>query len=187
MAVLPNKGEAHDFEMGLVSQANPDTLQANPTFAAGDVTLFGDGAALGNITALPTAIGGGRVITVSLTAAEMNYDRLGILFHDQAGNEWQDRFITLLIGQSTPVFPAGGVTFTYTLTSDATGLPIEGAEIWFSTDVAGVNIVWKGNTDTFGVARDVNNALPTLDAGTYYVWALHPEFTFENPDTEVVS
>lgn len=93
----------------------------------------------------------------------------------------------ILDNVNTVAFPAGGITYTYTLTSAATGLPIPGAEIWFSTDAAGVNIVWKGNTDTFGVARDVNNNLPRLDAGTYFIHRLHPEFTFDDPDSEVVS
>lgn len=84
-------------------------------------------------------------------------------------------------------FPAGAINFTYTVTSSTTGLPIEGVEVWFSTDVAGANIVWKGDTDAFGIARDVNGALPALDAGTYYVWRQRAGYTFVDPDTEVVS
>jgi hypothetical protein len=90
-------------------------------------------------------------------------------------------------------FPVGAVEFTYTLTNDVTLAPIEGAEIWFSTDnptgspndVA--NIVWKGETDVFGVARDAIQRLPVLDVGTYYVWRQLGGFTFANPDIEVVS
>lgn len=84
-------------------------------------------------------------------------------------------------------FPAGAIEFTYTLTSSATGLPLPNADVWITTDIAGANIVWRGTTDAFGVARDVANHLPWLDAGTYYFWRQLIGFTFVDPDTEIVS
>jgi hypothetical protein len=95
MPVPPQKNEAYTFEATLGSQADTNIFQVNPTLAAGDVTVSIDGAALGNITALPTAIGAGAVLTVDLTAAEMNGDRIAILFSDQAGAEWQDLLVTI--------------------------------------------------------------------------------------------
>jgi hypothetical protein len=85
------------------------------------------------------------------------------------------------------VFPTGGIDFTYTVFDSVTGLTLDGVEVWFSTDVAGSNIVWKGTTDAFGIARDVNENLPALDAGTYYVWRQRSGYTFANPDTEIVA
>jgi len=82
---------------------------------------------------------------------------------------------------------AGAIAFTYTLTDTVTFLPIEGAEVWFTTDAGGINVVWKGDSDAFGVARDTNGQLPMLDNGTYYVWRQHADYTFVNPDTELVS
>lgn len=84
-------------------------------------------------------------------------------------------------------FPAGAIDFTYTITDDVTLLPIEGVEVWFTTDVGGVNIVWKGDTDAFGVARDVLGNLPALDVGDYFVWRQRSGYTFSDPDTETVS
>jgi hypothetical protein len=81
----------------------------------------------------------------------------------------------------------GGIEFTYTLTDSGTGDPIEGAEIWITTDLAGSAVVWLGTTDAFGVARDTNDYLPRLDAGTYYVWRQKAGYTFSDPDTETVS
>jgi len=83
-------------------------------------------------------------------------------------------------------FPEGAIEFTYTVTSSATGLPIEGVECWFATDAAFANVVWKGDTDAFGIARDVNNNLPLLDAGTYHIRCQKAGYTFTD-DTEVVS
>ncbi len=84
-------------------------------------------------------------------------------------------------------FPAGGIEFTYTVTDVTTSLPIEGVECWFTGDIGGTDIVWKGTTDAFGVARDTFDNLPRLDAGTYYVWRRRSGYYFDDPDTEVVS
>lgn len=91
------------------------------------------------------------------------------------------------VSASVTVFPAGAVPFTYTVTDSVSLLPIEGVEVWFATDLAGSNIVWKGDTDAFGLARDVNGELPNLDAGTYYVFRQKAGYIFVDPDTEVVS
>lgn len=79
------------------------------------------------------------------------------------------------------------VEFTYTVTDNATGNPIDGAAVGVSTDVAGNNVIWNGVTDALGVARDLHGDLPCLDAGTYYFWTEKAGYTFSNPDTEVVS
>ena len=66
-------------------------------------------------------------------------------------------------------------------------LPIQGVAVDISTDIAGANVIWAGDTDTFGVARDDAGYLPRLDPGTYYFWCSRPGITFINPDTEIVS
>jgi len=85
------------------------------------------------------------------------------------------------------LFPAGAIPFTYIVTDDITHLPIDGVDVWFSTDNPAINIVWKGNTDTFGVARDVYGNLPNLDVGVYFVWRQKTNYLFIDPDTEVIS
>lgn len=95
--------------------------------------------------------------------------------------------LAAIAGISASTFPAGAIAFTYTVTNSVGGLPLEGVEVWISTDNPAVNIVWKGDTDAFGVARDVNGSLPMLDAGTYYFWRQLSGFIFVNPDTEIVS
>lgn len=79
------------------------------------------------------------------------------------------------------------IEFTYTVTNSVGGLPVQGVRVWVTTDIAGANIVWSGNTDTFGVALDDSDQKPFLDAGTYYFWSSKPGYTFINPDAEVVS
>jgi len=85
------------------------------------------------------------------------------------------------------IFPVGAVEFTYTLTDSVSGDPIAEADIWITTDLAGTNVIWRGTTDAFGIARDVNNNKPRLDAGTYYFWRQKAGYTFSDPDTEAVS
>lgn len=83
----------------------------------------------------------------------------------------------------------GFIEFTYTVT-DPLANPVEGAEVVVSTDntFPPSNVVWKGTTDTFGVARDINDEKPKLDAGTYYFWVRKGGYSVGDwPDVEVVS
>ena len=93
--VPPLRATAFYFECSLISQGDTDIFQNNPTLAAGDVVVYHDGALDGNIDTLQTAIGAGRVLAVTLSAAEMTADRVTVLFHDQAGDEWQDLLVTI--------------------------------------------------------------------------------------------
>lgn len=79
------------------------------------------------------------------------------------------------------------IAFTYTVTDTSTGNPIEGVEVTITTDAAGNNVIWNGDTDTFGIAKDDNGRLPYLDPGTYFFWSQKASYSFSNPDSEVVS
>jgi len=76
---------------------------------------------------------------------------------------------------------AGAIEWTYTLTDSVTGLPIDGAEVWVTTDSAGANVIASGTTDSSGVATF------WLDAATVYIWRKKAGYNFDNPDTEVIS
>jgi len=58
---------------------------SSPTIATGDFKLAGDGGTPANITA-PTA--DGTSVTVVLTQAQTNYDRIFMPWVDVAGDEW---------------------------------------------------------------------------------------------------
>jgi hypothetical protein len=79
------------------------------------------------------------------------------------------------------------IAYTYIATDSSTGLPLQGTDVEISTDLAGANIIWRGTTDAFGVARNTSNNLPRLDTGTYYFWRKKSGYTFSDPDTEIVS
>jgi hypothetical protein len=86
-----------------------------------------------------------------------------------------------LIGNMTQL-GAGAIEWPYTLTNSSTGLPIDGAEVWVSSDSAGNNIIASGTTDTSGEVTFY------LDAGTVYVWAKKSGYNIDDqPDMEVVA
>ncbi len=89
----PLRGAAYSFEVCLVSQADTDIFQVNPTLAAGDVIVYKDGALDGNIDALPVAIGASAILSVTLSADEMTADRVAVKFSDAAGAQWQDMLV----------------------------------------------------------------------------------------------
>jgi len=76
---------------------------------------------------------------------------------------------------------AGAITFVYTLTSSVTGLPIADADIWATSDEAGVHILASGKTNQYGKVTFY------LDAGTIYIWRQKTGWDFINPDTEIVA
>jgi hypothetical protein len=93
--VPPLKNAAYYFEVGLPSQANMRIFKITPTLAAGDIEVSKDGGAFSNIGTLPSQIGTSGILTVALTATEMNADRVVVRFHDAAGDEWADIIATI--------------------------------------------------------------------------------------------
>jgi len=137
----------------------------NPTFEVDNVGAYGRIYAAGDLDTYNYILGG-------------NYTGVAAI-----DNDW----VTGAVGINEP--PIGtAIAYTYTVTDSVTLLPVEGVEVWVSTDLAGVNIVWYGVTDAFGVARDRFDWLPRLDAGAYYFWKQRAGYVDDqNPDTEVVS
>lgn len=148
------------------------------------------GGAFAPMTVTITETGNGFY---SLTYSTSHTDTLGSLsmYFIAPGTQQvnvQYRVVSKLVEDlSVATFPAGAISFTYTMTNAQTSNPLPGVNIWISTDNLANNIIWKGVTDTFGVARDVNNNKPQLDAGTYYFWRQKAGFLFNDPDSEVVS
>ena len=89
--VSPKKNSAFIFYGAVVSQANTNTMQSNPTIAAGDFKVSIDGGALANLATLPAVTPASSVmVKFSLSAAEMNGDNITVVCIDAAGAEWCD-------------------------------------------------------------------------------------------------
>lgn len=90
----PKKNEAYQFYTTLVSAADPNTFQVNPTIAAGDFKISKDGGALTNLATLPSVVpAGSRMVQIDLSADEMNADKVMIQGVDAAGGEWQEMVV----------------------------------------------------------------------------------------------
>jgi hypothetical protein len=75
---------------------------------------------------------------------------------------------------------AGAITYTFTV--DDGVLPIDGVEVWASTDIGGTNVVaGTKTTDALG------QVVFMLDAGTYYAWIQRAGYNFTNPTAFTVS
>lgn len=124
----PKKNAAFVFYVGLISQADTKLLQANPTLAAGDVKVATDDAAPGNLATLPAVDADFTDrVKVSLSAGEMNGDRVTVIFSDAAGAEWADLLIDIptsvrqiddlafptVSGRSTDVLATGEVPIDF--------------------------------------------------------------------------
>jgi hypothetical protein len=80
---------------------------------------------------------------------------------------------------SYPAASAGAIAYTITVDTPG-GLPIDGVNVWVSTDIAGVNVIFNGYTNALGIV------IPMLDAGNYFAWKQKAGFTFVNPEAFAV-
>ena len=94
----PVKAEDFEFSVCLEDYVNPGLFKANPTLAAGDVTISKDEGAFANLATLPVvAPASGRNVNAELTATEMTADKVTVIFHDQTvPPEWSDLSINIL-------------------------------------------------------------------------------------------
>jgi hypothetical protein len=77
---------------------------------------------------------------------------------------------------------SGSNEITLTVTNSSSN-PVAEASVYVTTDIAGQNVVaGPVLTDVAGVTPTLN-----LDAGTYFSWSEHADYTFTNPQTFTVS
>jgi hypothetical protein len=86
-----------------------------------------------------------------------------------------------LVAQVTQSVTGSGA-ISHEITIDDGTDPIDGAEVWISTDLAGNNVVAGTlSTDALG------NVTFLLDAGNYYAWVQASGFNFTNPTAFTVA
>lgn len=94
-------------------------------------------------------------------------------------NTFDDGALILLRTQDSNVGP-GATAEVVTVTRPDTS-PIQGAQVWVTTDEAGSNTIAGAlTTDVFGKATFF------LDPGSYFLWVQAPDFTGTNPSTLTV-
>ncbi len=87
----PKKNVAYNFDIALVDTADTGSFKVNPTIAVGDFKVSKEDGALANLATLPVVSPAGSIIVkISLSATEMNKDKITVQCIDVAGNEWDD-------------------------------------------------------------------------------------------------
>jgi len=146
--------------------ANSRNAQANPTLAAGDVTVSKDGGAFANIATLPDDLPvGGVQVRIQLSAAELTCKILTIRFSDQtATDEWDEQYVQVCTyGNASAflVFDMSQATPAVNVTQAAAGVI---ADATFAADTypralrtGTVNAGAAGYADLDGSASAVDN------------------------------
>lgn len=87
---------AYSFFVSLADALDPSSFLANPTIEAGDFKVSVDGGTFANLTNLPVVTpSGGITVQISLTANEMDGEKINVQAIDVADNEWQDLLIAI--------------------------------------------------------------------------------------------
>jgi len=108
MAAEPQQGVSFTFYSPLGDKLDPDTFLIDPTIVAGDFRVSIDGAALANMTNLPSVSpSGSSQVEFILTDAEMTgSNNVSVVGIDVADDEWQNITINVPLptGNSESVF-----------------------------------------------------------------------------------
>lgn len=89
----PVRGVAYDFFLGLTSILDSQEFLVDPTIVAGDFQISKDGGAYVNLATLPVVLPAVSVsVLVSLSATEMDADKVVITAIDISADEWNDVF-----------------------------------------------------------------------------------------------
>ena len=84
----PKKNVAYEIYITLSSGGS---FVVNPTIAEGDFQVQKDDGAMVNLETTPVVTpAGGRLVRVSLSADEMNADKVNVIGVDVAGAQWDD-------------------------------------------------------------------------------------------------
>jgi len=133
-------------------------------------------AAAGSVAKIAQGSAGGNVTVGAMTTAA-----LAQFATDDTGETVAVAGSVAKLADATSNTGSGAIEEVITI-SDALSNPLDGVEVWITTDVAGTNVV-AGTLTTNASGQ----ATFMLDAGTYYVWMQRTSYNFDNPQTLVVS
>lgn len=97
-----------------------------------------------------------------------------------AGDTTTPDIITEVFEELATTLAAGSISWPVTV-KDGGGLPLDGVDVWVTTDVGGTNIVARGTTNALGIVTFM------LDAGLYYFWKQLAGINFTNPQSDTVA
>jgi hypothetical protein len=106
---------------------------------------------------------------------------IGLFHTTDTSMDQQDLFCVDVEITATGGGTAGSGAVTWAVTVNDGTSPLDGVEVWVTTDSAGSNVVASGSTDALGLVTFY------LDAGTYYFWKQLSGYNFTNPESGVVA
>lgn len=140
---------------------------------AADVTIASVSGAVGSVTGAVGSVTGGTGLSAQETRDAM---KLAPTAGDPAAGSVDAELDSIVTATAAGT---GFTTKQYTV-NDADGDPITNVYVKVTSDSAGSTFVAQAYTNTLGIATF------TLANGTYYMWRQHPNYTFSDPDTEIV-
>jgi hypothetical protein len=166
----PKKNSQLILYLGLVDCLNRPQFLANPTLAAGDVVVYTDDTAKGNIDTLPTVLSSGKVVKVTLSADEMNGDNVAVVFSDQTvPPDWDD--LVIEIQTASHQFDDIAVAnvrkntaladFPFVMTDNVNHLPVTGKTVTCTRSIDGGTYA----SGTLANVAEVANGSYTVDFG----------------------
>jgi hypothetical protein len=178
----------HDSEPGAIHTTTFDTGAIDATVLAGSaaseiatavrtevsVELAGIMSLVAKFTGMTTIAGWLRTLTRktagdSVALAEINTGGTGAFVPSTMALE---TLPSISGGGGGPVGP-GAISLQETVYKPDGVTPLQNAEVWVSTDASGNNVIAGVLiTNAFG------QVIFKLDAGTYYLWASHPDYNF---------
>lgn len=172
----PIKNSAFVFDTVLFSQADTKIIKTSPTLAVGDVKVGGDGQAPANTTSLPSGTVSGAVY-VWLSAVEMNYDRVLVIFTDATGAEWCSQAITIhpKVAKSIPTAAEIAIAVWANATRTLSSFGTLVADIWayvsrtLTQTLASITSTIQGTTITIQRGDTLTIPVTGLASNTGYV------------------
>jgi hypothetical protein len=171
-----------DTEVGAI-KAKTDLINTATFWLGAFATNSGStyaGAVAGSVVKeIADNAGGAALTTDDIAEAMFTYDATATYATANAGSVVK-QIANNAVGSGGAVGP-GSISFTITINDDVSA-PIDGAEVWVSTDSAGSNVIAGTlSTDAMGQVTFL------LDAGSYFLWVSHSGYNRTNPTAFTVS
>ena len=140
-------------------------------------------AALNNLSSAQAQSAAAAALTAydPPTKAELDSAVSGIVAGSGATPAEIDAYLSAEHGSGLWGGAAGSGSIEHTINVNDGTNPLDGVDVWVTTDEAGESIVARGSTNAMGLVTFM------LDAGTYYGWKQLAGYTFTNPQTFTVS
>jgi hypothetical protein len=169
--------------------ATPDTIvrwfemaTLRPVTADRQVTVAATGEASANVTmSTGVALSGRLAEYADLPAAAPSAASVADAVWDEAISGHLTAGTTgAKLNTASAASGAGSTAYSNTITDDSSN-PLDGVEVWITSDSGGASTVASTTTNTLGAFTVY------LDPGTYYLWLAKGGYNFPNPTTITVT